>query len=86
MNRFENCKFRIAENDEQARIEIKLKYFKEYLKYNVDDSPLYIFEDSLTDDDRKLDIVEKYQIPDYFPEDLLNLVSSYSISYSVWRI
>lgn len=45
----------------------------QYLLYNQDDSPLYLFESSLEDkEDTKL-IIGNYAVPPYFKDDLFHL-------------
>ena len=36
--------FKVAEDNKGKKLRIPLKYFLEYLIYNKDDSPLYLFE------------------------------------------
>jgi histone arginine demethylase JMJD6 len=36
--------FKIAEDDKGKKLRVPLRYFMEYLVYNQDDSPLYLFE------------------------------------------
>ena len=43
----------------------------EYLVYNKDDSPLYLFESSLENNKEMRPILENYTVPIYFQDDLL---------------
>lgn len=43
--KFERLK--VGEDDEGLTLRLDLKYFFEYLVYNRDDSPLYLFEGNL---------------------------------------
>lgn len=42
----------------------------EYLVYNKDDSPLYLFESSIEDNKDAKYMIKKYDVPKYFKEDL----------------
>lgn len=52
---------------------IKLKYYIEYLVYNHDDSPLYLFESSLESRKDTKEILDWYKVPKYFYDDLFSL-------------
>lgn len=80
-------RFKCGEDDDERTIRIKLRHFLEYVKYNRDDSPLYIF-DSRFDDDRLANrILEEYRVPSYFSDDLFGLVSeSRRPPYRWWLI
>jgi histone arginine demethylase JMJD6 len=47
IKKYKNCKLKIGEDDEGYPLKLKLKYFIEYLLYNKDDSPLYLFQSSI---------------------------------------
>jgi histone arginine demethylase JMJD6 len=51
-------------------LRIPFKYYLEYLLYNKDDSPLYLFESSLEDKDETRKIMNNYTVPPYFNDDL----------------
>lgn len=51
-----------------------MKYYLEYLVYNKDDSPLYMFESSLEDKEDTKTIIDNYQIPKYFKDDLFQIL------------
>jgi histone arginine demethylase JMJD6 len=51
-----------------------MRYFLEYLKYNKDDSPLYIFDSRFEDDSVSSSLLQDYKVPNYFPEDLFSMV------------
>lgn len=46
------------------------KYYLEYLLYNKDDSPLYLFESSLEDKEETREMIKNYTIAPYFNDDL----------------
>ena len=47
-----HCRLKCGEDDDGHSVRLKVKHFLKYMKYNKDDSPLYIF-DSTFDDDKK---------------------------------
>lgn len=63
-----------GEDDDGYTIRMKLRYFLQYMKYNRDDSPLYIFDATFDEDKYAKRILEDYTVPEYFDEDLLGLV------------
>lgn len=68
-------RFKIGEDDDGNKIKIKFKYFMEYLIYQKDDSPLYLFE-SLSDNNEEVkEWKEHYSIPKFFPDDLFKIVT-----------
>ena len=48
-----------------------MKYFLEYMVNNKDDSPLYLFESSIETKEETKKIIDHYQVPPYFKDDLL---------------
>jgi histone arginine demethylase JMJD6 len=42
--------------------------------YNRDDSPLYLFESSIENNKYLNDLMNDYEVPKYFTEDLFRLV------------
>ena len=64
--------FKIGEDDDGKRIKVELKHFLKYLKHNLDDSPLYLFDGSFDSGDTSL--LKDYQVPSFFPDDLFELV------------
>lgn len=68
---FKDVKFKIGEDDDGYKLRVPLKYYFEYLIYNKDDSPLYMFESSLENNKEMLPILNNFQVPIYFRDDLL---------------
>lgn len=66
--------FKVGEDDEGYKVKLKLKYFLKYLAANTDDSPLYVFDATFDDDEVSKSILEGYQVPHVFLDDLFSLV------------
>lgn len=66
---------KVGEDDDGYKIKIKFKYFLEYLIFNSDDSPLYLFESSFENHKRLKVLIKDYEIPKYFQEDFFELVT-----------
>lgn len=64
----------VGEDDDGKRVRVKLKYFLQYMKNNVDDSPLYVFDGSFDDNLLAKSLLEDYKVPSYFTDDLFHLV------------
>lgn len=43
--------FTVAEDKHGKKLKLQFKYYMEYLIYNIDDSPLYLVDDTLEDDE-----------------------------------
>ena len=72
--KYKNAKVKVGEDDEEYKIKIKLKYFFEYLIFNKDDSPLYMFESSIENHKNLNRLIYEYEVPKYFKEDLFKYV------------
>ncbi len=46
----------------------------DYLVYNKDDSPLYMFESSIENHKELRNLISEYIVPKYFSEDFFELV------------
>mmetsp|Transcript_21476 Transcript_21476/g.21115 ORF Transcript_21476/g.21115 Transcript_21476/m.21115 type:complete len:282 (+) Transcript_21476:289-1134(+) len=53
---------------------MKLKYFIEYMLYNKDDSPLYLFQSSIESRKKIKEIVRDYKVPKYFQDDYFKIL------------
>ena len=71
---FKDTKVKVGEDDEGYKIKVKFKYFMEYLIYNTDDSPLYLFESSIENHKDLKSLMKDYEVPKYFKEDLFEMV------------
>lgn len=64
----------MGEDDDGYKLKVRFKYFLEYLLYNKDDSPLYMFESSIENHRELRDVIKDYQVPKFFSEDLFKIV------------
>ena len=71
---YKNCLFKVGEDDDGYKLKVKLKYFLKYLRHNTDDSPLYIFDSNYDNNSISKQLLDDYQVPSYFPDDLFSLV------------
>ena len=72
LKRFKHIVFKVGEDDSGRKLKIKMKTFMDYMKHQTDDSPLYLFESGMVGASSSLR--DDYWIPEYFPDDYLNLV------------
>jgi histone arginine demethylase JMJD6 len=66
----------VGEDDEGYPLKLKLKYFIEYLLFNKDDSPLYLFQSSIESRKKIKQIVNDYEVPKFFRDDYFKILGS----------
>jgi histone arginine demethylase JMJD6 len=72
--RYKPFLFKVGEDDKGYKVKMKMKYILQYLKHNVDDSPLYCFDSGYDCTSGTKGILADYSPPSYFPYDLFSLV------------
>ena len=74
LHRFANVKLKCGDDDDGRAVRIKMRHYRRYVQNEakVDDSPLYVFDSAFGE--RAPAMLEDYEVPPYFREDLFQLV------------
>ncbi|CAK4663576.1 unnamed protein product [Aphanomyces euteiches] len=71
---YKHAMLKVGEDDDGKTLRMKFKHFCKYMKTQIDDSPLYIFDSTFDDKKETAPLLADYKVPRYFPDDLFSLV------------
>ena len=78
--RFSSHKFKVGSDDDGYAVRLQMKHFCDYVADTelsgaaADDSPLYVFDGTFGDRAGSKELLQDYEVPPYFSEDLFGIV------------
>lgn len=69
-----NKLYKVGEDDDGQKLRMTMNSFIKYMIHNTDDSPLYLFENTNVATEELRPILDNYQVPPYFTEDVFALL------------
>lgn len=73
--RFRNVDFKVGKTDGGKNIQVKMKYFLDYMRHQQDDSPLYLFETKVDETSSMRHLLEDFEHPELLPHDWFALMN-----------
>jgi histone arginine demethylase JMJD6 len=74
LEKYGDGRFKVGENDDGKKLKVTMREYIEYMLYNRDDSPLYLFESSLEDHRYGSSFMKDYKPHKFFKENYFQLV------------
>lgn len=71
---------KIGESDSGRKLKVTMKEYIEYMLFNRDDSPLYLFESNIEEHPEIKQMCDEYKPPKFFRKDLFVDLVSYKIN------
>jgi histone arginine demethylase JMJD6 len=69
-DKFKDARLKVGLDDDGNKIKVHFKEFVQYLLYNRDDSPLYLFESGIENNKKAKSLIEDYEVPKFFKKNL----------------
>lgn len=74
LEKYGNGRYKVGESDSGRKLKVTLREYVEYLLYNRDDSPLYLFESSIEDHQYGKTMLNEYSPPKIAVENYFSVV------------